>query len=209
MKEFDATTYQEQKGDFNNEDEELLVSLLGKNKSHARVLDIGCGDGALTKRIKESISCDEMVAIDNSAEQISLATKVGSPITFLHRDVVNFSPEEKFDIAYSFYAFPHIPKSALPEVLSSVRATLKDGGTFYLFTNICLFDTAIATAEDQEACDIVFLENWPSQINLVSLEEMKKLLDRSGFKEVENRKLKTGAQVKNYGEMVSWLFIFT
>jgi ubiquinone/menaquinone biosynthesis C-methylase UbiE len=135
MKAFDALTYKDQKGSFNNEDEQLLLSLL--KGTSGKVLDIGCGDGLLTVQAKESMPEAQIVAIDNSPEQIQLATKNDAEgIEFAEADITNLSREEIFDGAYSFYAFPHIPKSKIPSALVSVRNVLKPGGKFYLFTNI-------------------------------------------------------------------------
>ncbi len=204
MKEFDSLTYKNQKGSFNNEDEQLLLSLLLGVKGD--ILDIGCGDGTLTTKVKDAAPTSAIIAIDNSPEQISLASKSAEGITFKYEDVCTFSPSIKFDTAYSFYAFPHIPKSNLQSAFGSVRKLLKKGGRFYLFTNICLFDTSIASTEEQEACDIVFLDHWPSQINLVSLEEIRRIFTAEGFDEINNMQRKTGADIKSYGRMVSWLF---
>jgi cyclopropane fatty-acyl-phospholipid synthase-like methyltransferase len=207
MKDFDAITYKDGKGDFNNQDESLLISLLKTNQNLKRILDVGCGDGKLTKRIKDHFPKSEIVAIDNSSNQIAIATSESSSINFELIDIVDYSSESKFDGIYSFYAFPHIPKSKLMTVLKSVKGSLGEGGTFYLFTNICLFDTSKATIEDQEACDIIFLNNWSSQINLTSLEEMKEMFKNAGLNEVQDKKLETGAKIKEYGDMISWMFV--
>ncbi len=207
MKEFDAKTYKDGKGDFNNEDENLLISLLKTDQNPKRMLDIGCGDGKLTKRIKNQFPNIEIVAIDNSSDQIEMATSEPSEISFQLVDIVDYSPELKFDCTYSFYVFPHIPKSELLLALKSVKELLEKEGVFYLFTNICLFDTSKATLEDQEACDIVFLNNWPSQINLVDMDEMKKMITGAGFEIIQDKRLETGAKVKDYGDMISWMFV--
>lgn len=207
MKEFDAKTYTDGKGDFNVEDEGLLVSLLSENHDKRRILDVGCGDGQLTRRIKARFPDCRISAIDNSPEQIGMATAEESDIDFRLSDITAHSPGKDFDCVYSFYAFPHMPKSGLPDALGSVKGALREGGEFYLFTNICLFDTSVAAPEEQEACDIVFLNDWPSQINLVSLEEMRNMFREADFEEAGDRMLKTGARIKEYGNMISWLFV--
>lgn len=207
MKEFDAITYKDGKGDFNNEDENLLISLLKTNKNPKRIIDIGCGDGKLTKRVRDQFPESEIVAIDNSSNQIEMATSEPGTVNFQLGDIVDYSSESKFDCAYSFYAFPHIQKSKLLSALKSVKALLTEEGEFYLFTNICLFDTSKATYEEQEACDIVFLNNWPSQINLVDMEEMKKMIAEAEFEIIQDKKLETGAKIKEYGDMISWLLV--
>ncbi len=207
MKEFDAITYKDNKGDFNNNDENFLISLLTTNQNINRILDIGCGDGKLTKKIKSLFPKTEIIAIDNSPDQIAMANSETSDIYFQLADISDYSPEAKFDCIYSFYAFPHMPKSKLISALKSVKESLREGGTFYLFTNICLFDTSQATLEDREACDIVFLNNWPSQINLISIEEMRDMFKTVGLVEIKDKKLTTGAKIKDYGDMISWAFV--
>ena len=207
MKEFDALAYQATKGSFNEDDEQFLISLLKKDETTGNILDIGCGDGKLTKRVQEVLPEAHITAIDNSVEQIKLATSFQSEINFQEANIADFKSSEQFDCIYSFYAFPHIPKSQLLHALVSIRALLKKGSHFYLFTNICLFDTQKVSPEEREACDINFLDGFTSQINLTSLDEMKKLFEESGYIEAENRQLKTGAKVKDYGGMISWLFV--
>jgi 2-polyprenyl-3-methyl-5-hydroxy-6-metoxy-1,4-benzoquinol methylase len=51
-----------------------VVELLAP-KAGARILDLGCGDGVLTKRLVD-LGC-EVVAIDSSAAQIEAARKFG------------------------------------------------------------------------------------------------------------------------------------
>ncbi len=206
MDTFDAHTYISGKGDFNTEDENILMSLIKKSKA-TNVLDIGCGDGKLTARVHSVLPNTIITGIDNSQEQIAYAQATQMNLNFKVADIVDFKTIKKFDLIYSFYAFPHMPKSQLLSAFKSVRALLTNGAYFYLFTNICLFDTSMVPAQDQEACDIVFLDNWKSQINLVSLSEMHQLIKKAGFTTIENMRLKTGAQVKEYGDMISWLFI--
>lgn len=205
MKEFDATTYKDAKGDFNTSDEALLTDFISSDENKSRILDVGCGDGKLTRRIKDKFPASEIIGIDNSSGQIEL-TKSIEGVRFELSDILEYK-SEKFDLIYAFYSFPHIPKNKLVHALRVVKSLLKEDCTFYLFTNICLFDTSLATKEEQEACDVVFLNNWPSQINLVSIEEMRSMFAEVGFSEVKNIKLETGAKIKNYGDMISWTFV--
>ena len=209
MKSFSVETYKDAKKDFNAEDESLLLSLLRENNTQGYILDVGCGDGVLTGRVEEAFPSSLITGIDNSSEQIALALSKGFQISFQCADISTYNPKDKFDSIFSFYAFPHIPKSGLNEAFRSVRNILKKGGKFYLFTNICLFDTSLATKEDQEACDIMLWDSWSSQINLTSIEEIRRTFSQHNFVELSNRRLQTGARIKNYGEMISWVFVLT
>lgn len=207
MDAFNAIDYKDQKGDFNAEDEHLLIGLLRDCKPQS-VLDVGCGDGLLTKRVKETLPETKITAIDNSAEQIRLAQGLQlQDVGFRLADISTFTEPAEYDCIYSFYAFPHMPKSHVLPSLQTARKLLSANGRFYLFTNIALFDTLAATKEEREACDVTFLAGFSSQINLISLTEMKELIAQSGFHIINDQQLKTGAQVKNYGEMISWLFV--
>ena len=207
MKDFDATSYLAAKGDFNTADEKRLISYIRNADKVVSILDVGCGDGRLTKRVQSACPNCLVTGIDNSSDQITLSKAAPSSITFELVGIENFHPSQAFDMVYSFYAFPHMPKSLLPAALAGVRRSLKRGGSFYLFTNICLFDTSTATPEDQEACDIEFLDHFHSQINLIDMSEMQTLLTNAGFSIGHDEGLETGARVKEYGDMISWLFV--
>lgn len=208
MDAFDALLYKDTKGDFNSKDEAILIDLLRSEPEPEWLLDIGCGDGLLTKRVKENLLGTTIIAIDTSSAQIELASKnVVEGIEFRHADIETFTSDQKLDCAYSFYAFPHIPKSQLLDALKSVRSNLNKNAKFYLFTNIALFDTEAIPPEDQEACDIEFLDGFVSQINLTSIMEMESLFDQAGLTVLKDKQLETEAKVKEYGEMISWLFV--
>src|SRR3981081_1238949 len=62
-----------------------------------RVLDLGCGDGALTRKLVE-FGC-EVVAIDASAPQIEAARKLGLDARVISAEALPFS--EEFDAVFS------------------------------------------------------------------------------------------------------------
>ena len=208
MDAFDALSYKDSKGDFNSKDEELLIDLLHSDRNPDWLLDIGCGDGLLTRRVKATLPDTRIIAIDNSSTQIEIASENSvQGIEFMHAGIETFSSERVFDCAYSFYAFPHMPKSNLPMALKAVRSVLDTDAKFYLFTNVALFDTGLIPEDEQEACSITFLDGFSSQINLTSLHEMKSLFAQADLTVVRDEQLETGANVKDYGDMISWLFV--
>src|SRR5579871_7006681 len=62
-----------------------------------RILDLGCGDGVLTARLK-SIGCD-VLGVDASAAQVAATTKLGVPARTL--DGENLPFENEFDAVFS------------------------------------------------------------------------------------------------------------
>jgi len=93
-------------------------------KPGERILDLGCGDGVLTKRIAD-IGCD-VVAIDSSAAFIDSAHKLGLVAHVV--DAVTLPYREEFDAVFS-NAVLHWIKRA-DEMIAGVYRSLRPGGRF-------------------------------------------------------------------------------
>jgi trans-aconitate methyltransferase len=100
-----------------------VVELLAPQRGE-RILDLGCGDGALTKKLVD-LGC-EVVAVDSSAPQVEAARKLGLDARVMSADVLPF--HEEFDAVFS-NAVLHWIKRADP-MLAAVYRSLKQGGRF-------------------------------------------------------------------------------
>jgi trans-aconitate methyltransferase len=89
-----------------------------------RILDLGCGDGALTKKLVD-LGC-EVVAVDSSAPQIEAARKLGLDAHEMNAEALPFG--EEFDAVFS-NAVLHWIKNADPMIASVYRA-IRPGGRF-------------------------------------------------------------------------------
>jgi trans-aconitate methyltransferase len=98
---------------------ELLAPLPGE-----RILDLGCGDGALTKQLVDR-QC-EVVAVDSSAPQIEAAKKLGLNAHVMNAEALPF--REEFDAVFS-NAVLHWVKRADP-MIAAVYCSLRPGGRF-------------------------------------------------------------------------------
>ena len=66
--------------------------------SNASVLDIGCGEGAISDFLKES-QRSHYVGVDISKEAIMVAkSRRKSPMKFVHASLYTFQPMHKFDV---------------------------------------------------------------------------------------------------------------
>lgn len=93
-------------------------------KSGERILDVGCGDGALTKKLVE-IGCS-VVGIDGSAEQVEAAKRLGIDARVMDGQAMTFQNE--FDAVFSNAAFHWMKR---PEaVIAGAWQALKPGGRF-------------------------------------------------------------------------------
>jgi trans-aconitate methyltransferase len=100
-----------------------VVELLAPRPGE-RILDLGCGDGALTKKLVD-LGC-EVVAVDSSAPQIEAARKLGLNAQVIDAETLPFSDE--FDAVFS-NAVLHWITNADP-MIAAVYRSLKPGGRF-------------------------------------------------------------------------------
>jgi trans-aconitate methyltransferase len=100
-----------------------VVELLAP-KAGERILDLGCGDGALTEKIV-AMGCD-VVGVDSSPAQIEAAKKRGVNGFVMRGEALTFSAE--FDAVFSNAALHWMRRP--DEVIAGVFRALKVGGRF-------------------------------------------------------------------------------
>jgi len=89
-----------------------------------RILDLGCGDGVLTKKLAD-LGC-EVVAVDSSAPFVEAAKKLGLDARLIHAEELPFRDE--FDAVFSNAVLHWIQRS--DEAIASVYRSLRAGGRF-------------------------------------------------------------------------------
>jgi len=100
---------------------EPVVELLAP-KPGERVLDLGCGDGALTARLKER-GCD-VLGVDASPEMVAAARRRGVPAVEMDGHALAF--HEEFDAVFSNAALHWMTRPG--DVIAGVWRALKPGG---------------------------------------------------------------------------------
>ena len=98
-----------------------VVELLAP-KPYERILDLGCGDGVLTKKLAD-MGC-EVVAVDSSAAQIEAARELGLNASAISGDDLPY--EEEFDAVFSNAVLHWIKRADV--MLAGVYRSLKPGG---------------------------------------------------------------------------------
>lgn len=104
---------------------EELIGLLDP-KEHESVLDIGCGAGNLTQRLREKSRY--VLGFDSSAEMIRQAHANESKIDYVVADARRFSFARLFDAAFSNAALHWVHEA--DAVLACLYSALKPGGRF-------------------------------------------------------------------------------
>jgi trans-aconitate methyltransferase len=141
-----------------------------------RILDLGCGDGALTERIAKETGAI-LTGADSSPAMVEAARARGLTVIEISGDALTFDRE--FDAVFSNAALHWMPNAEA--VLAGVHRALKPGGRFVAemggHGNIAAIRTALqATLApfgiDAEAIAASF---YPSPAHY------KRLLERAGF----------------------------
>lgn len=93
-------------------------------RSGERILDLGCGDGLLTKRLTD-MGCG-VVGVDSSPDFVDAARSRGLDVRLGDAQAIDFGPE--FDAVFSNAAL-HWMKDA-PRLIAAVYRALRAGGRF-------------------------------------------------------------------------------
>ena len=91
-------------------------------------VDLGCGNGALSKKL-----CDrgyDVLGIDASADMIAAAKKMNPDINFMVADAADFTLDKKADVIFSNAVLHWIDADKQENVISNISEQLKTGGQF-------------------------------------------------------------------------------
>ena len=152
---------------------EPVLDLLAP-RAGERILDLGCGEGALTRLIAERAT---VVGIDASAEQVASARARGLDARVMDAAALPFQAE--FDAVFSNAAL-HWMKD-LDAVAACVRRALKPGGRFVAEMggegNVAAVRRALHHALARRGVDAAAADPW----RFLSVAEGRALLERHGF----------------------------
>lgn len=149
---------------------ELLAPQAGE-----RILDLGCGDGVVTKTLQE-MGC-EMVGIDSSPELIEAARKLGLDVSVM--DATDMSFRDEFDAVFSNAALHWMTDP--DRVIQNVFAALRSEGRFVAECGgedcVKAIHTALMDELDQRGYDGRAASPW----YFPSAREYGERLERAGF----------------------------
>ena len=136
------------------------------------ILDVGCGPGTDSDYMQSKGY--KVIGIDFSDKMISLAEQKNSKIDFKKEDIREISfPPDSFDGLLVSFSIIHLPKKDLQKVIRSFHSILKSKGIIYI---------SIQEGESKEiVIDEPLKPGYQIFLNIVSREEITRLLDENGF----------------------------
>jgi ubiquinone/menaquinone biosynthesis C-methylase UbiE len=139
-----------------------------------KVLDLGCGTGAILEQISHAYSTVELFGLDLSENMLTQATyRLGSKAKLSTGDAENLPYEDdSFDLVCCVESFHHYPNPA--KALSEIKRVLKSGGTFLL----CDTWTRLPL---RQIMNFFIRFSDDGDVHIYSEREIKKLLTKTGF----------------------------
>lgn len=156
---------------------QALIGLLDIRPGMA-CLDLGCGNGALTQKLKDAGL--DAFGIDGSESQIKAARASHPALRFSLGDAVSFKLDAPVDAVFSNAVFHWIDRRLQPRMLGCVFDALKDGGQFVFEMggrgNNALIHGALARAFSRRGLSYAMPFYFPS------IGEYAPLLEQAGFR---------------------------
>jgi trans-aconitate methyltransferase len=107
-----------------------LAFQLAGNPEHAKVVEIGCGDGRDAREIAKKAG--SYLGLDISSELIKLAQKFVPEGKFEVADAPLYDYPDNIDIVFAFASFLHLTKEETRTVFEKLSVALRAGGVIYL-----------------------------------------------------------------------------
>lgn len=176
-------------------------------KGDETILDLGCGDGVLTKQIASLVPKGRAVGIDSSEGMISTAKELeGRNLSFQKMDIDLIEFKEQFDIIFSNATLHWIKDHK--KLLKNCYSALKPGGSIrFNFAgqgNCSNFYKVIQNIISNEIY-LKYFESFEWPWYMPSIEEYKKLVFETNFKEIEIWEENSDRFFENQDEMIRWI----
>ena len=153
-------------------------ALINKNFSF---LDIGCGNGWVTRKVSTNLLCSKAIGIDGAEQMIRNAKSRGGSEEYLCTNIDEYNPEIKFDLIHSMEVMYYLSNPG--DIIQKISDLwLKDNGR--LIIGIDLY------YENNDS------HNWQEKVGtpMLMLKESEwiEFLNKAGLKEVQSWRANRG-----------------
>jgi trans-aconitate methyltransferase len=150
---------------------ELLAPLRGED-----ILDLGCGDGALTKKLAD-LGC-HVVGVDASAEMVAAARELGLDARVMDGHALQFNNEFNAVFSNAVLHWLRQPQRVIAGVWRALRSGGRFVGEFGGNGNVATIVAALDDVLRERGIDSKALNPWYNP----TTEEYRMLLEGQGFK---------------------------
>jgi trans-aconitate 2-methyltransferase len=171
------------------------------------ILDLGCGDGRLTKRLADLVPKGKVVGIDASVGMINTAREIEQPnLSFICLDINKMDFINQFDLIFSNAALHWVKDHQ--RLLNSCRKALRAEGRIRLSFagdgNCSNFFEVIRQVIDDAAYREYFKNFvWPWYMPKLSCYE--KLVKRQGFREMRVWEENADRYFSSKEDLIKWI----
>lgn len=173
-------------------------------KQGMRILDLGCGNGELTKKISDLGAY--ALGVDSSEELLSVAKEKYPSIEFIHQDATELTLDAPVDAVFSNAVFHWIPEARQAPMLERVFATIKAGGQFVFefggYKNNQLIHLALEKAFNDRKLQYVMPFYFPT------IAQYATLLEEAGFDVRDMKLFPRFTKLKGEDGLADWIRMF-
>lgn len=146
--------------------------------ANSSVLDLGCGNGALTKALQEKGYLAK--GLDSSNDLLKIAREKYPNIEFVHGDAADFTLSEPVDVVFSNAVFHWINQELQQDMMKCVYNTLKRNGQFVFEFGGHGNNRIIHSALEASFSEFGYCYEMPFYFPTIS--EYAALLENTGFR---------------------------
>lgn len=154
---------------------ENVMELL-KSPAGSRVIDLGCGNGALTAVLKEKGY--QVIGVDDSEDMLEKARNIHPELDFCRGNALDFQMEP-VDAVFSNAVLHWIDRDRQQEMLENIASNIKPGGEF-----VCEFGGRGCAEKVHSCLEKIFEEKglvYPRTFYFPTIGEYAPLLEKAGF----------------------------
>lgn len=204
--EFDAEKYRQASGHQKEWGKKIICELNLKGTEH--ILDLGCGDGALTNLLAEQARDGLVIGIDSSKNMIELAreTYKAKNIKFIKMGINDIDFENEFDVIFSNAALHWIKDHH--KLLTKVLKAIKPAGVIrfnFAGEGNCSNFFEVIKAVMKEAPFAGYFEDFVWPWYMLSVDEYAKILKQFSFKETKVWGENVDRFFQNAEELTGWI----
>jgi trans-aconitate 2-methyltransferase len=175
------------------------------------LLDIGCGDGKITKDMQHLFPQAKVTAIDPNKSMIKLASKQSNTIKWQNSSLGDLSHHHQYDVITSFSTLHWIKN--LDGAFKKIFSFLKEGGKAYFVfcSKIELIDRlghSIKSTTRSNKWKNYFnkTSQFEDLIYLYTPEEISLKLNNANFKIIESKTVETSYIFKSKEDFYQWCY---